>query len=34
MGKAMAWLKDENLKRSVTDRLLYGVLLITEPATK
>jgi pyruvate dehydrogenase E2 component (dihydrolipoamide acetyltransferase) len=28
MGKAMAWLKDENLKRSVTDRLLYGVLLI------
>lgn len=28
MGWAMAWLKDENLKRSVTDRLLYGVLLI------
>ncbi len=28
MGKAMAWLKDENLKRSVTDRLLYGVLLM------
>lgn len=28
MGWAMAWLKDENLKRSVTDRLLYGVLFI------
>lgn len=28
MGWAMAQLKDENLKRPVTDRLLYGVLLI------
>ena len=28
MGRAMAWLKEENLKRPVTDRLLYGVLLI------
>jgi pyruvate dehydrogenase E2 component (dihydrolipoamide acetyltransferase) len=28
MGRAMTWLKEENLKRSVTDRLLYGVLLI------
>lgn len=27
-GRAMAWLKAENLKRPVTDRLLYGVLLI------
>src|SRR5574337_107170 len=28
LGRAMAWLKAENLKRPVTDRLLYGVLLI------
>jgi pyruvate dehydrogenase E2 component (dihydrolipoamide acetyltransferase) len=28
MGRAMAWLADENLKRPVADRLLYGVLLI------
>lgn len=28
MGRAMTWLKAENLKRPVTDRLLYGVLLI------
>ena len=28
MGRTMNWLKDENLKRSVADRLLYGVLLI------
>jgi pyruvate dehydrogenase E2 component (dihydrolipoamide acetyltransferase) len=28
MGRAMTWLKEENLKRAVTDRLLYGVLLI------
>jgi pyruvate dehydrogenase E2 component (dihydrolipoamide acetyltransferase) len=28
MGRAMTWLKEENLKRPVTDRLLYGVLLI------
>ncbi len=28
MGRAMAWLKEENSKRPVTDRLLYGVLLI------
>lgn len=28
LGWAMAWLKAENLKRPVTDRLLYGVLLI------
>jgi pyruvate dehydrogenase E2 component (dihydrolipoamide acetyltransferase) len=28
MGRAMTWLKEENLKRSVTDRLLYGILLI------
>jgi pyruvate dehydrogenase E2 component (dihydrolipoamide acetyltransferase) len=28
MGRAMVWLKEENLKRPVTDRLLYGVLLI------
>jgi pyruvate dehydrogenase E2 component (dihydrolipoamide acetyltransferase) len=28
MGRAMMWLKEENLKRPVTDRLLYGVLLI------
>jgi pyruvate dehydrogenase E2 component (dihydrolipoamide acetyltransferase) len=28
LGRAMAWLKEENLKRHVTDRLLYGVLLI------
>ena len=28
MGRAMTWLKEENLKRSVNDRLLYGVLLI------
>lgn len=28
MGRAMAWLTEENLKRPVVDRLLYGVLLI------
>jgi pyruvate dehydrogenase E2 component (dihydrolipoyllysine-residue acetyltransferase) len=28
MSRAMRWLKEENLKRPVTDRLLYGVLLI------
>jgi pyruvate dehydrogenase E2 component (dihydrolipoamide acetyltransferase) len=28
LGRAMAWLKAENLKRPVMDRLLYGVLLI------
>ena len=28
LGRAMSWLKEENLKRPVTDRLLYGVLLI------
>jgi pyruvate dehydrogenase E2 component (dihydrolipoamide acetyltransferase) len=28
MGRAMVWLKEENLKRPVTDRLLYSVLLI------
>ena len=28
MGRAMTWLTEENLKRPVTDRLLYGVLLI------
>jgi pyruvate dehydrogenase E2 component (dihydrolipoamide acetyltransferase) len=28
MSNAMAWLAEENLKRSVVDRLLYGVLLI------
>lgn len=28
MASAINWLKDENLKRPVTERLLYGVLLI------
>ncbi len=28
MGRALAWLNDQNLKRAVTDRLIYGVLLI------
>ena len=28
MGRAMTWIKAENLKRPVTDRLLYGVLFI------
>ena len=28
MHRAMAWLAEENLKRPVADRLLYGVLLI------
>lgn len=28
MGRTMAWLNEENLKRPITDRLLYGVLLI------
>lgn len=28
MGRALTWLTEENLKRPVTDRLLYGVLLI------
>ena len=28
LGRAMTWLKEENLKRPVTNRLLYGVLLI------
>ncbi|GIW54624.1 MAG: acetyltransferase component of pyruvate dehydrogenase complex [Nitrospiraceae bacterium] len=28
MGRALTWLREENLKRPVTDRLLYGVLLL------
>lgn len=28
LGRAMTWLQEENLKRPVTDRLLYGVMLI------
>ena len=28
MGRAMDWLKEENQRRTVADRLLYGVLLI------
>lgn len=28
MGRAMTWLKEENLTRSMTDRLIYGALLI------
>lgn len=28
MGRALTWITEENLKRPVTDRLLYGVLLI------
>lgn len=28
MGRAMTWLKEENIKQPVTNRLLYGVLLI------
>jgi pyruvate dehydrogenase E2 component (dihydrolipoamide acetyltransferase) len=28
MNRAMSWLAEENLKRSVEDRLIYGVLLI------
>ncbi len=28
LGRAMTWLQEENLTRPVTDRLLYGVLLI------
>jgi pyruvate dehydrogenase E2 component (dihydrolipoyllysine-residue acetyltransferase) len=32
MGRAMTWLKEENLKRPVADRLLYGVLLIKSVA--
>jgi pyruvate dehydrogenase E2 component (dihydrolipoamide acetyltransferase) len=28
MGRALAWLTQENLKRSVEDRLVYGVLLL------
>jgi pyruvate dehydrogenase E2 component (dihydrolipoamide acetyltransferase) len=32
MGKALSWLADTNLKRPVTDRLLYGVLLIKSVA--
>jgi pyruvate dehydrogenase E2 component (dihydrolipoamide acetyltransferase) len=28
MGTAMAWLKEDNLRRPVTDRLLVGVLLL------
>jgi pyruvate dehydrogenase E2 component (dihydrolipoamide acetyltransferase) len=28
MGRALAWLNDENLKRPVKERLLYGVLLL------
>lgn len=28
MGRAMTWLKEENLKRPMADRLLYGVLLL------
>jgi len=32
MDRAMRWLAEENLRRSVTDRLLYGVLLIKAAA--
>jgi pyruvate dehydrogenase E2 component (dihydrolipoyllysine-residue acetyltransferase) len=32
MQRAMTWLAEENLKRPVTDRLLYGVLLIKSVA--
>jgi pyruvate dehydrogenase E2 component (dihydrolipoamide acetyltransferase) len=32
MATAVAWLAEENLKRSVVDRLLYGVLLIKSVA--
>jgi pyruvate dehydrogenase E2 component (dihydrolipoamide acetyltransferase) len=32
MHRAMTWLTEENRKRSVTDRLLYGVLLIKAAA--
>ena len=32
MGRAMAWLNEENQRRSVTDRLLSGVLLIKAAA--
>lgn len=32
MAAAVAWLAEENLKRSVVDRLLYGVLLIKSVA--
>jgi pyruvate dehydrogenase E2 component (dihydrolipoyllysine-residue acetyltransferase) len=28
MGRAMAWLKEENQRRTVAERILYGVLLI------
>lgn len=28
LGRALAWLSEENLKRPIADRLLYGVLLI------
>jgi pyruvate dehydrogenase E2 component (dihydrolipoamide acetyltransferase) len=28
MSRAIAWLNDQNLKRPVTDRLIYGVLLV------
>ena len=28
MHRAMTWLAEENLKRPVTERLLYGVLLL------
>jgi pyruvate dehydrogenase E2 component (dihydrolipoamide acetyltransferase) len=33
MGRAMTWLKEANLKRPVTERLLYGVLLIKAVAS-
>lgn len=32
MGRALAWLSEENLKRPVADRLLYGVLLLKAAA--
>jgi pyruvate dehydrogenase E2 component (dihydrolipoamide acetyltransferase) len=32
LSRALAWLAEENAKRSVTDRLLYGVLLIKATA--
>jgi pyruvate dehydrogenase E2 component (dihydrolipoamide acetyltransferase) len=34
MQPALAWLAEENVKRSVTDRLLYGVLLIKAVALR
>jgi pyruvate dehydrogenase E2 component (dihydrolipoyllysine-residue acetyltransferase) len=32
MSRAMAWLREENLKRSVTERLLYSVMLLKAAA--